>query len=154
MPIRTSSSGVMLMVLMLVLVSRALDAHAYDSESLPSLHGSWIVVEAEHQGRPLREIVGGTLEVIHSDFRLQTASGKSFAGRLRMLPASTPLALDFEHTEGELKGQKWLAIYVRYNDRLLINYNYVDATMGHREQHFKTAGATEATLVILKRVRQ
>jgi uncharacterized protein (TIGR03067 family) len=45
-------------------------------------------------------------------FQIQSTDGKPlYAGTVRVDPSATPAAIDFEHTEGALKGKAWKGIY-------------------------------------------
>jgi uncharacterized protein (TIGR03067 family) len=114
------------------------------------LQGTWHVADAEHEGQPLSQLVGGQLTISQDSFHLHTATGQDFSGQVILLPASSPPALDLAHQAGALAGRRWLTIYVLDGDQLTLCY--VDA-LGNspRPKRFRTPASSKATIVILKR---
>ena len=74
---------------------------AQDSgDELRTLQGVWTVAAAEQRGRPFDVIVGGTLTVTDQRFVLQTATGNTFKGEIRIDASTSPRQLDFIHSDG------------------------------------------------------
>jgi uncharacterized protein (TIGR03067 family) len=85
------------------------------------LQGSWIAVRAERDGKPADDVVGHRLSLTAGRFQIQTKDGKTLnAGTIRVDPGAKPAAIDFQHTEGALKGRVWKGIYAVDGDTLTI----------------------------------
>src|SRR5262245_30774917 len=84
-----------------------------------NLQGSWTATKAERDGKAADDVVGNRLSLTGNRFRIQSKDGKPlYAGNVRVDPSAKPAAIDFEHTEGELKGKTWKGIYARTVQRL------------------------------------
>jgi len=114
----------------------------------PDLQGAWTVVSAEHEGKPMEVVLGGTLEVTGDSFSIRTASGNQLRGKLSVNTRVSPMEMDLVQENGT----RWLAIY-DLTDTLRINY--VDAAGKEpRPQQFATSGETEASLMSLQRQKR
>ncbi len=114
------------------------------------LQGTWVVVAAEREGRPLDRIKGGKLIVTGSNFTIETASGATLKGDLMLDPAKKPRQMDLTHTAGALRDQTWKAIHQLDGDDLKICYAEADSGKD-RPTEFTTAQGSGRLLTILKR---
>lgn len=112
----------------------------------PALQGNWIVVGAEHDGKPTTSLNGGTMSVTGSRFEIHTAGGNLLTGDLRLDRNKTPAQMNLIHDNGT----RWEAIYEVHDDGFKINY-VAAGTKDQRPATFSTSTDTEALLVILKR---
>ena len=77
-----------------------------------TLQGTWIATKAEQDGKAADDVVGHRLSFTGNRFQIQSKDGKPlYAGTVRVDPSAKPAAIDFEHTEGALKGKAWKGIY-------------------------------------------
>ncbi len=112
----------------------------------PALQGSWSVIGAQHGGKPMDGLSGGTMTVVGDKFEIQTASGNLLKGRLQIDTKAKPAAMAMLHDSG----LRWQAIYEAKGDDFKLNY--IDAAGRDKlPTEFRTTSDTEATLVILKR---
>src|SRR5215207_1250974 len=85
-------------------------AHAVDAQK--KLQGTWTATKAERDGKAADDVVGHRLSFTGNRFQIQSKDGKPlYAGTVRVDPSAKPAAIDFEHTEGVLKGKAWKGIY-------------------------------------------
>src|SRR6476646_9782816 len=83
------------------------------------LEGTWIATKAERDGKAADDVVGHRLSFTGNRFQIQSKDGKPlYAGTVRVDPSAKPAAIDFEHTEGALKGKVWKGIYALDGDTL------------------------------------
>lgn len=76
------------------------------------LQGAWSAVKAEQDGKPAGDLVGHRLSFARDRFEIRSKDGKDFyAGTFRTSPGTKPAAIDFDQTEGTLKGRTWKGIY-------------------------------------------
>ena len=88
-------------------------------EAQKKLQGTWIATKAERDGKTADDVVGNRLSFTGSRFQIQSKDGKTlYAGTVRVDPSAKPAAIDFEHTEGTLKGKAWKGIYALDGDTL------------------------------------
>jgi uncharacterized protein (TIGR03067 family) len=79
---------------------------------LSKLQGTWTAAQTERDGKPADDVVGHRLIFEDSRFEIHSKDGKRlYAGTARLDPSATPAAIDFEQTEGVLKGKVWKGIY-------------------------------------------
>jgi uncharacterized protein (TIGR03067 family) len=85
------------------------------------LEGTWIATKAERDGKAADDVVGHRLFLTGNRFQIQSKDGKPlYAGTVRVDPSAKPAAIDFEHTEGVVKGKAWKGIYGLDGDTLTI----------------------------------
>ena len=85
------------------------------------LQGIWIATKAERDGKAASDVVRHRLAFAGDRFQIQSKDAKSlYAGTVRVDPSTKPAAIDFEHTEGSLKGKAWKGIYALDGDTLII----------------------------------
>ncbi len=90
-------------------------------EAANQLQGSWTATKAERDGKAADDVVGNRLSFTATRFQIQSNDGKAlYAGTVRVDPGAKPAAIDFEHTEGALKGKAWKGIYALDGDTLTI----------------------------------
>jgi uncharacterized protein (TIGR03067 family) len=88
-------------------------------EAQKKLQGSWTATKAERDGKAADDVVGNRLSFAGNRFQIQSKEGKPlYAGTVRVNPSAKPAAIDFEHTEGALKGKVWKGIYALDGDTL------------------------------------
>ena len=86
-----------------------------------------------------------------NQFQIQSTDGKLlYAGTVRVNPTAKPAAIDFEHTEGALKGKAWKGIYARDGDTLRICDNAPDVNKG-RPGAFEARRGSGHVLITFKR---
>ncbi|HEX2933225.1 MAG TPA: TIGR03067 domain-containing protein [Candidatus Binatia bacterium] len=85
------------------------------------LQGTWTATKAEREGKAADDVVGHRLSFTGNRFQIASKDGKPlFAGTIRVDSSAKPAAIDFEHTEGTLKGKPWKGIYALDGDTLRI----------------------------------
>jgi uncharacterized protein (TIGR03067 family) len=81
-------------------------------EAQKKLQGTWTATKAERDGKAADDVVGHRLSFTGNRFQIRSKDGKLlYEGTFRVDPKAKPAAIDFEHTEGDLKGKAWKAIY-------------------------------------------
>ena len=76
------------------------------------LQGIWIATQAERDGKAADDVVGHRLSFTGNRFQIRSKDLKPrYAGTVRVDSSAKPAAIDFEHTEGVLKGKAWKGIY-------------------------------------------
>jgi uncharacterized protein (TIGR03067 family) len=132
----------------------ALLIFALPAQAAPkAVQGTWIAVAAEREGKAADDVVGHRLALAGNAFKLRSKDGKLIsAGRLRTDPKAQPASIDFEHTEGTLKGQAWKGIYVLAGDTLKIcdNAGNVDKD---RPTTFEATTGSGYVLVTFRRAK-
>jgi uncharacterized protein (TIGR03067 family) len=94
---------------------------AQPTEQAQQLQGTWIATKAERNGKAADDVVGHRLSFTGNRFQIQSKDGKPlYAGTVRVDPTAKPAAIDFEHTEGVVKGKAWKGIYGLDGDTLTI----------------------------------
>jgi uncharacterized protein (TIGR03067 family) len=84
------------------------------------LQGSWSATKAERDGKVADDVVGHRLSFTGNRFQIQSKDGKLlYAGTVRVDPSAKPAAIDFDNTDGILKGKTWKAIYALDGDTLV-----------------------------------
>ena len=128
----------------LTLGAALLFAQAADS----ALQGNWTVIAAQHGGKPMDGLKGGTMTVTNNRFEIHTASGNTLKGRLQLDTSKKPATMGLLHDSG----LRWEAIYDVNGDDFRLNY--IDTAAGEKlPTAFRTTESSEATLVILKRAK-
>jgi uncharacterized protein (TIGR03067 family) len=88
-------------------------------EAREKLQGTWAATQAERDGKPAEDVVGHRLSFTGNRFQIRSGDGKTlYEGTFRVDPKTKPAAIDFEHTEGDLKGKSWKGIYALDGDTL------------------------------------
>jgi uncharacterized protein (TIGR03067 family) len=77
-------------------------------EAQKKLQGSWTATKAERDGKAADDVIGHRFSFTSKRFQIQSKDGKPLcAGTVRVDPSAKPATIDFEHTEGVLKGKAW-----------------------------------------------
>ena len=91
------------------------------------LQGAWSAVKAEQDGKPAADLIGHRLAFASNRFAIRSKDGKEvYAGTFRTSPGTKPAAIDFDQTEGTLKGKVWKGIYALDGEKLTICDNAPD----------------------------
>jgi uncharacterized protein (TIGR03067 family) len=115
----------------------------------PALQGAWLVTRADHGGKRLDGLTGGTMTVTADRFEIHTAGGSVLKGKLEINAAAKPATMNLLHDSG----LRWKAIYEVNGADFQINY--VDAAGADPvPTAFRTSPETDATLLSLKRAQQ
>jgi len=113
------SVGVVAVALTVVAYGLAFAQPAADTQK--QLQGTWTSTKAERDGKAADDVVGHRLSLTGHRFQIQSEDGKPlYAGTVRVDPSAKPAAIDFEHTDGPLKGKAWKGIYALDGDTLTI----------------------------------
>ena len=104
----------------LILGTGLVPAFAHRAEEAQErLQGTWAATKAERDGEAADDVVGHRLSLTGNRFQIQSEDGKPlYAGTVRVDPSARPAAIDFEHTEGVVKGKAWKGIYGLDGDTL------------------------------------
>jgi uncharacterized protein (TIGR03067 family) len=132
---RTSAMGWLILGTGLVL------AVAQPAEDAPKpLQGTWTATQAARDGQAAADAVGHRLSVTGHRVQIQSEDGQPlYAGTVRVDQSATPAAIDFEHTEGALKGKAWQGISALDGDTLTVCDNAPNLEEG-RPAAFEAAG--------------
>jgi uncharacterized protein (TIGR03067 family) len=129
-------------------------AFGQEADEAKKLRGTWTATKAVREGQAADDVVGHRLSFDGGRFQIQTKEGKTaYAGTFRVDASAKPAAIDFEHTEGELKGKAWKGIYALDGDTLTICDNAPDVTKG-RPTAFESKSGSGYVLVTLQRARR
>src|SRR5262245_29745928 len=95
----------------LILGTGLVPAFAQQAEDAQKkLQGTWTATKAERDGKAADDVVGHRLSFTGNRFQIRSKDGKLlYEGTFRVDPKAKPAAIDFEHTEGDLKGKAWKA---------------------------------------------
>src|SRR5262245_27338147 len=111
-------------------------------EAQKKLQGSWTATKAERDGKVADDVVGHRLSFTSKRFEIQSKDGKPLcAGTVRVDPGAKPAAIDFEHTEGVLKGKAWKGIYSLDGDTMQICDNSPNLGKGRPAAFEATSGS-------------
>jgi uncharacterized protein (TIGR03067 family) len=137
-----------------VLGTGLVPAFAQPADDAPKpLQGAWTATQAQRDGKPAEDVVGHRLSFTGNRFQIQSNDGKPlYAGTIRVDPKAKPAVIDFEHTEGELKGKAWKGIYALKGDTLRICDNAPDLTKP-RPTAFAAKRGSGYVLVTFKRAK-
>ena len=117
------------------------------------LQGIWIATKAERDGKAASDVVRHRLAFAGDRFQIQSKDAKSlYAGTVRVDPSTKPAAIDFEHTEGSLKGKAWKGIYALDGDTLRICDNAENLDK-RRPAAFQAKSGSGYVLITFKRAK-
>jgi uncharacterized protein (TIGR03067 family) len=138
----------------LILGASPVPAFAQGAEDVPKkLEGTWTATKAERDGKAADDVVGHRLSFTGNRFRIQSRDGKPlYAGTVRVDPGAKPAAIDFEHTEGALKGTAWKGIYALDGDTLTTCDNGPNPDKG-RPTAFEATSGSGYVLITFKRAK-
>ena len=130
--------------------------HAFEQraeEAPKELQGTWTATKAERDGKAADDVVGHRLSLTGNRFQIQSKDGKPlYAGTVRVDPSAKPAAIDFEHTEGDLKGKVWKGIYALDGDTLTTCDNGPNPDKG-RPTAFEATSGSGYVLITFKRAK-
>jgi uncharacterized protein (TIGR03067 family) len=122
-------------------------------EAQKKLQGPWTATTAERDGQAADDVVGHRLSFAGNRFQIQSKDGKLlYAGTVRVDPSAKPAAIDFEHTEGAVKGKAWKGIYALDGDTLTICDNAPNLA-ARRPAAFEAKGGAGYVLVTFRRAK-
>jgi uncharacterized protein (TIGR03067 family) len=120
-------------------------------EAQKKLQGTWAATKAERDGKATDDVVGHRLSFTGNRFQIRSRDGKPlYKGTFRVDPSTKPAAIDFEHTEGALKGKAWKGIYVLDGDTLTTCDNAPNPDKG-RPTAFEASTGSGHILITFKR---
>jgi uncharacterized protein (TIGR03067 family) len=119
---------------------------AFGQAAAAPLQGRWVVVDGEHNGKPMKGLNGGVMTVTGSAFEIRTASGTMLTGTLKLDASKKPAQMDLIHADGTV----WEAVYETTGDTFRLNY-VAKGEKDPRPTTFKTSGKTEESLIVLQR---
>jgi uncharacterized protein (TIGR03067 family) len=118
-----------------------------------NLQGTWTAIQAERDGNAADDVVGHRLSFTGNRFQIQSEDGKPlYAGIVRVDPSAQPAAMDFEHTEGTLKGKAWQGIYALDGDTLTVCDNAPHLDKG-RPAAFEATRGSGYVLITFERAK-
>ena len=121
------------------------------ADARKTLQGTWTATRAERDGTSADDVVGHRLSFTGNRFQIQSKDGKPLnAGTVRVDPSAKPAAIDFEHTEGALKGKTWKGIYALNGDALTTCDNAPNLDKG-RPTAFEAKSGSGYVLITFKR---
>jgi uncharacterized protein (TIGR03067 family) len=127
---------------------------AQPAEDAPKkLQGTWTATKAERDGKAADDVVGHQLSFTGDRFEIRSREGKRlYTGTVRVDPSAKPAVVDFEHTEGALKGKAWKGIYALDGDTLTTCDNAPDLDRG-RPSAFEAVRGSGHVLITFKRAK-
>ena len=137
---------------MLILGTGLVPAFAQPAEEAQKkLQGTWSATKAERDGKAADDVVGHRLSFTGSRFQIRSKDGKPlYEGTFRVDPGTKPAAIDFEQTEGALKGKSWKGIYALDGDTLTTCDNAPNLDKG-RPAAFEAKTGSGHILITFKR---
>ena len=122
-------------------------------EAQKKLQGTWTVTQAERDGSAADDVVGHRLSFTGNRFQIRSRAGKPlYEGTFRVDPRTKPAAIDFEQTEGALKGKAWKGIYALDGDTLTVCDNAPNLDKG-RPAALEAKSGSGHVLVTFKRAK-
>jgi uncharacterized protein (TIGR03067 family) len=121
-------------------------------EAQRKLHGPWTATRAERDGKAADDVVGHRLTFTGNRFQIRAKDGKTlFEGTFSLSPGAKPAAIDFQHTEGTLKGKTWKGIYALDGGMLRVCDNAPNPEKG-RPTAFEAKAGSGYVLITFQRV--
>ena len=122
-------------------------------EAQKKLQGTWVATKAERDGKAADDVVGHRLSFTGGRFQIRSRDGKAlYEGTFRVDAKAKPVAIDFEHTNGGLKGKSWKGIYALDGDTLTTCDNAPDLDKG-RPAAFEAKTGSGHVLITFKRAK-
>ena len=120
-------------------------------EAQKKLQGTWTATKAERDGKAADDVVGHRLSFTVNRFQIRSKDGKLlYEGTFGVDSKTKPAAIDFEHTNGDLKGKAWKGIYVLDGDTLTTCDNAPNLDKG-RPTAFEARTGSGHILITFKR---
>jgi uncharacterized protein (TIGR03067 family) len=117
------------------------------------LQGTWAATRAERDGKVADDVVGHRLSFTGNRFQIRSEDGKTlYEGTFRVDPRAKPVAIDFEHTGGAMKGKTWKGIYALDVDTLTTCDNGPNLDKG-RPAAFEAKSGSGYILITFKRAK-
>jgi uncharacterized protein (TIGR03067 family) len=117
------------------------------------LQGTWTATTAERDGRTADDLFGHRLSFAGNRFQIESKDRMLlYAGTVHVDPSAKPAAIDFEHTEGALKGKAWNGIYGLDGDTLTICDNAANLD-ARRPTAFEAKSGSGYVLIAFKGVK-
>ena len=118
-----------------------------------NVQGSWTATKAERDGKAADDVVGHRLSFTGNRFQIRSKDGKPlYEGTFRVDASAKPAAIDFEHTEGALKGKAWKGIYALDGDTLTMCDNAPNLDKG-RPAAFEAKTGSGHIVITFKRAK-
>ena len=137
----------------LILGPALLPAFAQPADDAKRLQGAWTATLAERDGKAAEDVLGHQLSFAGNRFQIRSKDGKAlYAGTVRVDASAKPPAIDFVHTEGDLKGKAWKGIYALDGDTLKICDNAPNLEKG-RPTALEVKSGSGYLLVTFKRAK-
>jgi uncharacterized protein (TIGR03067 family) len=137
----------------LILGTALVPAFAQPADDAKRLQGAWTATQAEQDGKAATDVVGHRLSFTGDRFQIRSKDGKTlYAGTVRVDPSAKPAAIDFTHTEGDLKGKAWKGIYALTGDTLKICDNAPNLEKG-RPTALKAKSGSGHVLITFTRAK-
>ena len=122
-------------------------------EAQKQLQGTWAATRAERDGKPADDVVGHRLSFTGNRFQIRSKDGKTlYEGTFRVDAKTKPAAIDFEHTEGPLKGKVWKGIYALDGNALTTCDNAPEPNKG-RPTAFEAESGSGYVLIMFERAK-
>jgi uncharacterized protein (TIGR03067 family) len=122
-------------------------------EARKKLQGTWVATKAERDGKAADDVVGHRLSFTGDRFQIRSRDGKTlYEGTFRVDAETKPAAIDFEHTNGALKGKSWKGIYALDGDTLTTCDNAPNLDKG-RPAAFEAKTGSGHVLITFKRAK-
>ena len=122
-------------------------------EAQKKLQGAWTATKAERDGKAADDVVGHRLSFTVNRFQIRSKDGKLlYEGTFGVDSKTKPAAIDFEHTNGGLKGKSWKGIYALDGDTLTTCDNAPDLDKG-RPAAFEAKAGSGHVLITFKRAK-
>ena len=119
--------------------------------AIKRLQGTWTATGAERDGIAAVDVVGHRLSFTGNRFQIRSMpASSSIAGTVRLDPSAKPAAIDFEPTEGALKGTVWKGIYALDGHTLTTCDNAPDPDKG-RPATFEAESGSGYVLITFHR---
>ena len=123
------------------------------AEAQKELQGTWLATKAERDGKAADDVVGHRLSFSGNRFQIHSKDGKPlYAGTVRVDPSAKPAAIDFDDTEGPLKGKAWKGIYALDGDTLTTCDNAPNPDKG-RPAAFEAKSGSGYVLITFNRAK-
>ena len=123
------------------------------ADTQKQLQGTWTATKGERDGTAAHDVVGHQLSLTGNRFQIQSEDGKPlYVGTVRVDPSAKPAAIDFEHTEGSLKGKAWQGIYALDGDTLTVCDNAPNLDKG-RPAAFEATSGSGYVLITFERAK-
>jgi len=137
----------------LILGTGLVSAFAQGADEATRLQGTWTATQAERDGKAAEDVVGHRLSFTGTRFQIQSKDGKPlYAGTVWLDRGARAAIIDFEHTEGALKGKTWKGIYALDGDTLRVCDNAPDLSR-MRPKAFAAKSGSRYVLVTFKRAK-